>query len=89
MLGLSGARWRAHRGGGGSAPLAGEEGRGVWREGGLSLVTGTSLLPLAAAAAAAGRTPGVDDRTQAGLRPGGEVVNGTRQILGQKKRDLK
>lgn len=53
-------------------------------EGGLSLVTGASLLPLATAAAAGG-APGADGRAQASL-PGGEVVNGAGQILEEKKR---
>ena len=54
LLGLSGACGRAHRGGRGSAPLAGKVGGGVGREGGLSLVAGAPLLPLATAAAAGG-----------------------------------
>lgn len=54
LLGLSGACRRANRGGRGAAPLAGEVRGGVRGEGGLSLVTGASLLPLATAAAAGG-----------------------------------
>ena len=43
-----------HGGGRGPAPLAVEVWGGVGGEGGLSLVTGTSLLPLATTAAAGG-----------------------------------
>lgn len=53
-------------------------------EGGLSLVTGASLLPLATAAAARG-APGANGRAQASL-PSGEVVDGAGKILEQKKR---
>lgn len=58
LLGLSRASRRAHGGGRGPAPLAGEVGGGMWREGRLSLVTGASLFPLATAAA--GRAGGAD-----------------------------
>lgn len=59
-------------------------GGGVRGEGGLSLVTGASLLPLATAAAAGG-APGANGRAQASL-PSGEVVDGAGKILEQKKR---
>lgn len=59
-------------------------GGGVRGEGGLSLVTGASLLPLATAAAAGG-APSANGRAQASL-PGGEVVDGAGKILEQKKR---
>lgn len=85
LLGLSGARRWAHWRGRWSTPLAGEVGGGVRREGGLSLVTGTPLLPMAAAATAAGGAAGADSWAQTGLRPCGEVINRAGQILEQRK----
>lgn len=84
VLGLSGACGGAHRGRRGPAPLAGEVGGGVRGEGGLSLVAGPSLLPLAAGAAAGGAGH-ADGRAQTSLRPSGEVINGAGQILEQKR----
>lgn len=52
------------------ASLAGEVRGGVRGEGGLSLVTSASLLPLATAAAAGGAA-GADSGAQTGLGPGG------------------
>lgn len=83
LLGLSGARRRAHRGGRGPAPLAVEVWGGVGWEGGLSLVTGASLLPLATTAAAGGAA-GADSWAQTSLGPCGKVINRARQILEQK-----
>ncbi len=82
LLGLSGACGRAHGRGRGSASLACEVRGGVRREGGLSLVTGTPLLPLATAA---GGAASADGWAQTSLRPSGEVINWAGQILEQKK----
>lgn len=82
LLGLRGACGRAHRGGRGPAPLAGEVRGGVRREGGLSLVTGPPLLPLATAAWGAAS---VDGWAQTSLCPSGEVINRAGQILERKK----
>lgn len=84
LLGLSGACRRAHGGGRWPTPLAGEVGGGMRREGGLSLVTGTPLLPLATAAAAGG-AGGADSWAQTSLCPSGEVINWAGQILEQKR----
>lgn len=85
LLGLRRACGRAHRGRRWPTPLSGEVRGGVRREGGLSLVTCTPLLPLATAAAAAGGATSADSWAQPSLCPCGEVINRAGQILEQKR----